>query len=102
MNVTLQWALPNTRESGKPLAVTDIQYVDVMVSADAGATWAPIGAFPPSQLSTQITDLDFGTWLFKGVVVDTKGRSSQPLVATLVNEDSTPPSVLLTLEAVPA
>lgn len=102
MNITLQWALPVTRESGKPLAVTDIQYVEVSVSADDGASWAPIGAFPPSVLSTQVTDLDFGTWKFRGVVVDTKGRSSAPLEAVLVNEDTTPPSVLLTLEAVPA
>lgn len=102
MNITLRWALPTTRESGKPLAVSDIQYVDVTASADGGNSWVAIGAFPPSVLSTQITDLDFGTWLFKGVVVDTKNRSSAPLTATLVNEDTTPPSALVTLEAVPA
>lgn len=102
MNVTLQWALPNTRESGKPLLASDIQNVLIDVSADGGATWAPIGAFPPDVLSTQVTDLDFGTWLFRGIVVDTKGRPSQPLVATLVNEDTSPPSALVTLEAVPA
>lgn len=102
MNITLQWALPVTRESGKPLAVSDIQGVVIEVSANDGADWALLGTFPPSVLSTQVTDLDFGTWLFRGVVVDTKGRASAPLTATLVNEDTTPPSVLLTLEAVPA
>lgn len=102
MNVTLQWSLPNTRTSGRPLALANIQHVVVDVSADAGASWAPIGVFPPEVLSAQVTDLDFGTWTFRGVVVDTRGRESAPLVASLVNEDTSPPSALVTLEAVPA
>ena len=102
MNVTLQWALPTTRESGKPLAVEDIQHVSIEVSANGGADWALIGTFTPDVLSAQVTDLDFGTWLFRGIVVDTKGRPSAPLEASLVNEDTTPPSVLLNLVAVPA
>lgn len=102
MNVTLNWALPTTRESGKPLLVSDIAHVAIEVSADAGANWALVGTFGPELLSTVLTDLDFGTWTFRGVVVDTKGRTSNPLLATLVNEDNTPPSVLLSLEAVPA
>ena len=101
MNVTLNWALPTTRASGKPLAITDIQHVVVEVSADAGANWALIGTFPPDVLSTVLTDLDFGTWTFRGVVVDTKGRPSDPLEAVLVNEDTSPPSALVSLEAVP-
>lgn len=102
MNVTLSWALPTTRESGKPLAVEDIQSVVVEVSANDGADWALVGSFPPNVLSTEVTDLDFGTWLFRGIVVDTKGRPSAPLQAVLVNEDTSPPSALLTLEVVPA
>jgi hypothetical protein len=102
MNVTLNWVLPTTRESGKPLLATDIQNVLVEVSADLGATWAAIGTFTPDVLSVPVTDLDFGTWTFRGVVYDTKGRPSQPLLATLVNEDTSPPSALVSLEAVPA
>lgn len=102
MNVTLSWALPTTRESGKPLALTDIQHVAIEVSANAGQDWAPVGVFTPDVLSTQVTDLDFGTWLFRGIVVDTKDRPSLPLEAVLVNEDTSPPSALLTLEVVPA
>lgn len=102
MNVTLSWALPTTRESGKPLLVEDIQNVVVEVSANGGVDWALVGTFPPNVLSTQVTDLDFGTWTFRGIVVDTKGRPSAPLEATLVNEDTSPPSALVTLEVVPA
>jgi hypothetical protein len=102
MNVTLIWELPTTRESGKPLAIAAIQHVVVDVSADDGASWVPIGTFPPAVLSTEVTDLDFGTWLFRGVVVPVKGLPSLPLTATLVNEDTSPPSQLLMLQAVPA
>jgi hypothetical protein len=102
MNVTLQWSLPSTRTSGKPLAVSEIKHVLVEISADSGGTWTPLGEFPPNVLSIPITDLDFGTWEFRGFVVDQKGRVSDPKFATVVNEDTSPPSVLLTLEAVPA
>lgn len=102
MNVILNWVLPTTRESGKSLAVADIAHVAVEVSADEGASWSSVGAFTPETLSTQLTDLDFGVWAFRGFVVDTKGRASKPLFAALTVEDATPPSVLLSLEAVPA
>ena len=102
MNITLRWVLPSTRESGKPLAVEDIRHVAVEVSADAGVNWSLLGVFPPNVLSTELTDLDFGTWSFRGVVEDVKGRQSNPLVATFVNEDTSPPSALVTLEALPA
>lgn len=102
MNVTLLWELPTTRTSGKPLAIDAIKEVAIDVSADAGATWVPIGVFPPSVLSTEVTDLDFGTWLFRGVVVPVKGLPSAPLTATVVNEDTSPPSALVMLVAEPA
>jgi len=102
MNVTLQWSLPTTRTSGKPLSVTEIKHVLVEISSDAGTTWTPLGTFPPSVLSVPITDLDFGTWEFRGFVVDQKDRVSDPRFATLVNEDTSPPSILLALEPVPA
>lgn len=102
MNVTLNWALPTTRESGKPLLVSDIQHVVIEVSANEGVDWALVGTFPPNVLSADVTDLDFGTWLFRGIVVDTKGRPSAPLEAVVVNEDTSPPSQLVSLSAVPA
>lgn len=102
MNITLRWALPTTRASGKPLAAADIQHVAIEVSADNGANYSLLGTFPPDVLSTQLTDLDFGLWAFRGVVFDTKGRTSAPLEAFLAIEDTSPPSALVTLEAVPA
>lgn len=102
MNVTLIWELPTTRESGRPLAVEAIQHVVVDVSADDGASWVPIGTFTPDVLTAEVTDLDFGTWTFRGVVVPVKGLPSEPLLAVVVNEDTSPPSRLVVLQAVVA
>lgn len=101
MNVTLQWELPTSRTSGRALTPADILHVAVDVSANGGADWAPIGEFPPEVLSTQVTDLDFGTWKFRGVVVPRKGLFSDPLYAEVVNEDTSPPNVLVSLTATP-
>lgn len=97
-NVKVLWALPTTRESGKPLAPSDIKHVRIEVSANGGQTYALIGDFPPSVLEADVQDLDFGTWTFRGLVVDKEGRVSPPLVATFVNEDTTGPSALEALQ----
>ena len=93
-NVRVQWVLPTTRESGKPLAVADIDHVLIEVSADGGANFAPVGSFLPDVLETTVTDVDFGEYFFRGTVTDTKGRKSNPVVDSVLNEDTTPPSEL--------
>ena len=102
MNISLRWVLPSTRVSGKPLLPADIKHVEIGVSANGGTSYTRVGLFPPTVLSTNITDLDFGTWKFQGVVVDKLDRASAPLVATYVNEDTSPPSALVSLTPVPA
>lgn len=93
-NVRVQWVLPTTRESGKPLNPADIKHVVIEVSADGGANYAPVGEFAPNELETTIQDVDFGEWFFRGTVVDTKDRASNPVVASILNEDTTAPSEL--------
>src|SRR5574343_711450 len=93
-NVRVTWVLPTTRESGKPLAVSDIQHVKLELSADEGTSFGAVGDFTPDVLETTVQDLDFGTWVFRATVVDTKGRVSQPALGTIVNEDTSPPSVV--------
>ena len=100
MNVTVAWELPTSRTSNRPLAPSDIRHVVLDVSADGGSTFVPIGEFPPSVLSAAVTDLDFGTWLFRGVVVPVKGLPSLPMTATFVIDDTTPPNPLVTLTVV--
>lgn len=97
-NVRVQWALPTTRESGKPLNPADIEAVSIEISAD-GTNYAPVGDFAPNTLETVVSDVDFGEFFFRGTVRDTNGRVSNPVVASIVNEDTTPPGELsLTLE----
>jgi hypothetical protein len=100
-NIKVQWVLPTTRESGKPLKVTDISHVRIEVSADEGASFALINDFPPDVLETLVQDADFGVWVFRAACADTKGRVSEWVVGSTVIEDTTPPSVVtLTLSLV--
>lgn len=93
-NLRIGWTLPTLRESGKPLKVEDIDHVRIEISADGGQNYALVGDFQPSVLETVVQDVDFGTWTVRGVVEDTKGRLSNPVVASVVNEDTTPPAEL--------
>ena len=88
-NVKLLWELPDTRISGGPLVVDDIARVDIELSAD-GVNFASIGSFPPSVLETTVEALDTGEWQFRGVVVDKKGKASDPMFATVVVDESAP------------
>jgi len=95
-NVAVNWTLPTTRVSGKPLAVDQIAAVRIEIGVD-GENYAPVGEFTPDVLETVVSDLEAGTWLFRGTVIDTKGRLSLPVDASIVLEDTTPPGVLPSL-----
>ena len=96
-NIRVQWGLPTTRESGKPLSAGAISRVKLEISADEGANWGLFGEYGPSTLETTVTDLEPGVWSFRGTVFDTAGRVSKPLVASVTIEDTTPPSALPSL-----
>lgn len=92
-NVNVSWVLPTTRESTKPLANTDIATVEFSLSVD-NVNWDVYDSFPPSVLSTVIPELDIGEWFVQGVVIDTAGKRSKPLVKSIVVPDDTAPSAL--------
>lgn len=97
-NLIVSWVLPTTRESGKPLANTDIASVQIGLSAD-NVNWTVYDTFTPDVLSTVIPELEAGTWYVAGVVVDTKGRKSKDVIKSIeilppVEEDNTPPGAL--------
>ena len=93
----VNWTLPTTRESGQPLTAAQIKHVLIELSADKGANYVPIGTFPPTVLTTDIQDVDFGEWTVRGRVVDVDDRVSQPVMASITIADQTPPGALLTL-----
>ena len=93
-NLRIKWALPTTRESGKPLNPADIDRVEIDLSADEGGSWVQVGSFGPDTLETLVSDVDYGNWLVRGVVVDVAERRSNVVVAAIMNEDTTPPGEL--------
>lgn len=92
-NVNVSWVLPTTRESGKPLNLSDIAGVEISLSAD-NVNWSPYNTFPPAQANTVIPELEIGEWFVSGVVVDTAGKRSKPVVASIVVPDETAPGAL--------
>lgn len=103
-NLKVRWVLPTTRENGRPITPADISHVRIEVSADSGTNYGMIGDFLPDQLETIVQDLDFGTYVFRGLVADKQGRVSAPTFGTFVNEpgEDSPPGALreLVLELV--
>lgn len=91
--VNVSWVLPTTRESGKPLDPAQIALVELELSAD-NVNFAQYNAFPPNVLSTAIPELEIGEWFVRGVVVDTNGKRSKPVVKSIVVPDDSAPGIL--------
>lgn len=92
-SVNVSWVLPTTRESGKPLSPAEIAGVELSLSTD-NVNWTAYDSFPAAVLATVIPELDVGEWFVAGVVVDTVGKKSKPVVASIVVPDETAPGVL--------
>lgn len=76
-NLRLAWTLPTERVLGEALPPAQIKHVEVQMSADGGATYN--GLFQETDMSVLgrlLTDVDPGTYMFRGVVEDTDGRRS--------------------------
>ena len=99
-NVRLRWTLPTTRSQGGPLPVSEIQSVEIAVSADGGTTFQVSDVFMPSVLETLFTEVDFGLWTYRCVVIDSLGQRSVERFATADVKDTSPPGAVVTFEAV--
>lgn len=96
-NVQLNWTLPTTREDGTALDQSDIQHVRIEARV-VGGEFGEINQVPPSNTSLLIEQVAGGDWEFQGIVVDSGGRESQPMVASLAVPISNP-DALQTFEA---
>lgn len=95
-DVNVSWAYPTTRESGLPLDPADLAGMTLELSVD-NATWSLYNTFAANVANTVVPELSPGEWFFRGTVLDTDGRSSSPLVASVVVPDETPPGPLANL-----
>jgi len=96
-DVKVNWVLPTTRTSEKPLSVGEIDYVEILISSDGGASFGSYGQYEANVLETVVTDLEPGEWFFAGVVVDINGKASKQTKANITIPDDTPPNALLSL-----
>lgn len=97
-NARIQWVLPTTRESGLPLAESEIAFVEVLMSADGGTNYVMVDQVAPPTLEVLVSDLDVGTYHFKAVVEDSNQRRSADS-AEVTGEvlDTSNPSAIPTL-----
>ncbi len=92
-NARLNWVHPTTRESGEPLDPADIDFVETFMSADMGANFVSLGMHTPDTTEQVVADLGIGTYQFRAIWNDTKGKLSVPAEDVGVVPDETPPAV---------
>lgn len=74
---TLNWTLPTQRVNGVALDPAEIDRTDIMMSADGGANFSPPAPVTPDVPQTfEVDNLTAGEYVFRAIVVDTDGRTS--------------------------
>jgi hypothetical protein len=87
--------VPTQRKDGKELAVTEIAFIDIEMSADNGQNYVSVGHAANNQAAFQQDLTVPGTYLFRGVTVDTQ-------VPPLSSDPSSPVSVTIAPPALAA
>lgn len=94
-DVLVGWALPTTRQSGRPLSIDDIAGMNVSISADGGTNYTFVEMVLPETLELLFTELEIGTWWFRLQTVDTLDRRSMAVDAFGVVPDESDPGIPL-------
>lgn len=93
-NVVIDWTLNLTREDGSDLPIEEIKGIELAISSNEGVDWAALPLFPATTLTTTIEDMDTGSHLVRGVVIDTLDQRSQPVTRPFEIGDPAAPSAL--------
>jgi hypothetical protein len=94
-SMRISWTLPTVREQGGAITPTEIEAVEIELSADAGANFSPVGSFPSDTLETIVADLPFGdTYVVRGRAIDISAQAGQWTVTPFVVSDTSPPGAL--------
>jgi hypothetical protein len=99
-NARLAWVLPTDRVQGEALPEAQIDFVEISMSADGGANYSGLAQVPPPTLEHLVSDLNPGTYMFRGVVVDKDGRRSDDadVTASILSAPSALPDFTVTIE----
>lgn len=76
----LTWTWPTNRVLGEALPLAQIKHLEISMSADGGDNFSGLAQVPPVAGEPtgehSVADLQPGTYMFRGVVVDTEDRNS--------------------------
>ncbi len=100
-NARLTWSLPVVRVGGEALPVTEIEFVEIQMSADGGNNFSGLIQAEPALLEHVVNDLAPGTYVFRAIVQDTEGRRSTAAEAVAEVDGGGLPPVLSAPAAVP-
>ena len=79
-NARLAWTWPTQRVLGEALPLAQIAMFEISMSADGGANFSGLAQVIPVPGEPQgehlVADLAPGTYIFRGIVVDTEDRRS--------------------------
>jgi len=75
-NARLAWTWPTQRVLGEALPESQIQHLEISMSADLGQNYSGLAQVSPPDTEHVVADLAPGTYMFQAVVVDTEGRRS--------------------------
>lgn len=91
-DVRINYKLPTTREDNKPLPVSQISHVIVLMSADGGANFGEIDQVPAPGTEVLVRELEPGTYHFRFIVVDLQAtpKLSEPVDAQATVEAAAP------------
>jgi hypothetical protein len=81
------------------LSISEIQSVDIEISADKGQNWAALNSLPPSTTQLFVPELEDGSWMFRGTVIDTRGARSEALEVKVTTNETSPPMALAGMDA---
>jgi hypothetical protein len=100
-DITLTWKLPTQRsKTGAPLSIREIDGVEIEISADKGQNWSVLNPLVPAT-TTQlfVPELEDGSWMFRGTVIDTRGARSEALEVKVITNETSPPMALAGMAA---
>lgn len=101
-DANINWTYPDTRKSGGPLPIEEIQHIELNLRVVGAPDFDPIAEVTPPTTTRTIPELSFGNWELQTVIVDQQNRrSSGKITPFFIPDDSAPEdAVNVTVELV--
>lgn len=102
-DVRIRWGWPDTRSGGRlPLPIEEVAHIRLEARVQGAPGFSEIATVTPPTVERLLDDLASGSWEFRGIVVDSAGRESDPVTGSITiplgDEDRPDPATEFTVE----